>query len=137
VGTKRTPIKRQPESKITPQAIRLFNQMMRIRCTCAPGQRFECSGCRRWEKLDEELGVEMKVPVWRLGRTITNPEGTNPYPVGSYAHRTWQPDHEGRALWLQLAAASRDARREARRAKAAARKAATVPTAQPEPLPTP
>lgn len=120
---------------ITARSIEIFDTMMRERCSCAPGERFACPSCKRWERLDEELGVEMKVPVWRYP-TISNPQGKNPYPVGHGCHRTWEPDHEGRELWLALAAASKEAKREARRAKAAATQEADPvadPVAPPEP----
>jgi len=126
-GTTRTPIGRQPTPQVTPRAIQLFDTMMRIRCTCGPGERFACPGCKRWDELDAELGVEMKVPIWRLGCTISNPQGKNPYPPGTYGHRTWEPDHEGRELWLLLAAASR----EARRAKAVTNGTVAAPPEQP------
>ena len=119
-GTTRTPIGRHPTPKVTPRAIQLFDMMMKVRCTCEPGERFTCPGCKRWDRLDEELGAEMKVPIWRLGNTITSPDAGNPYPPGTYGHVTWQPDHEGQALWLLLAAASREARRKARSAGALA-----------------
>jgi hypothetical protein len=128
--TKRTPIKRQPEPKITPAAIRLFEHMRRIRCSCPPidwageyWNRDECSGCKRWWRLHRDLVGELQTAPWQYP-VIEDPTTQNPYPPGTLAHLEWKPKLEAQARWLLLAEASREARREAERVKAARKAAA-------------
>src|SRR5262249_33621980 len=108
---------------ITPAAIRLFDQIRHVRCTCPPidweGEYWkgrECPGCKRWWQLHNELHDELGGKPWEWP-AIQDPEAQNPYPAKYPAHWSWQPDREAQARWRLLAAASREARRKARRAK--------------------
>jgi|SRR6516162_9309154 hypothetical protein len=124
-GTRRTPINRPPGPKITPAAVRLFDTMMRIRCSCDPDDRYtKCPGCKEWDHLDEMLMFEMKIPRV-VYPTISNPAGKNPYPPFTHNYATWKPDLEAQERWLLLAEASRAAKR--------ARRRVTAPVAAPEP----
>jgi hypothetical protein len=108
-GTKRIPIARTPSSPITPRAITLFEHWKR-----AGGDR---EADLEWALLEELHGRPWQWPF------IADPRhNTNPYPVGSNAHRSWQPNLEAQQRWQQLEAAlqeRRKAEREARRAKSA------------------
>src|SRR5215472_16568631 len=126
MATKRTPIHRQPEPKITPAAIRLFDAMRRCRCTCAPGdwggeywKHTRCPGCERWWRLQNDLCDELRTPIWQFP-CMQHPEAKSPYPPGCQADLNWKPDLEAQEQWQALAEASREAKREARRARKAA-----------------
>jgi len=125
-GTRRTPIGRHPGPKITPAAIRLFEAMRRVRCTCAPidwngkyWERQQCQGCKRWWSLHSDLCDALGSKPWEWPR-VEDPDAQNPYPPGCNAHLTWEPNRRAQAMWLALATASREARREALRARKAA-----------------
>jgi hypothetical protein len=110
-GTKRTPIRRPPTGgKITAEAVRLYDVMRRVRCTCPGG---ECAGCRRWWKLHDELHTELRLQCWD-------------WPAILSPHSNWVKA-EAQERWRQLDAASREARRARRKAKR------TMPT-QPQPI---
>ena len=61
--TKRVPIARQMATpQITEQAVAIYERMCKLRCSCEPYPnpkqwwgREECSGCRRWWNLHNEL----------------------------------------------------------------------------------
>jgi hypothetical protein len=90
---------------ITPRAVELFKRMKRCRCTCDPANRFdECSGCEQWEKFDEEIGLELKVPVWEYP-VLERPNDTN-----------LSSDPGPRERWLALERATRELRRQERQA---------------------
>ena len=116
--TKRTPIRRSSSPQITPQAVRLFEQLRR------------CRDVDRWRQLHSELCDELHTRPWQFP-CIEDPSTQNPYPPGTPAHLSWQPDREAQERWKALAAASREARRQER----AARKAAEQPPDQPTPPP--
>ena len=109
--TKRVPIARQPTSKITIAAIRLFEAMRRCHCTC-PGDRRSgdprCDGCERWWSLQNNLCDELRTPLW-IYPCVENPATQNPY-LG------WKPNLEGQEMWKALVNASRELRRAQRKA---------------------
>ena len=114
-GTRRTPTGRLHKPSITPRAIELFKQLKRCRCSCAPGQRFECPGCKRREALDEQIGLECGTPVWQYP-CLERPGAQNPYPPGHANYQWWQErDRAPEELWeaLKCAAAARRASSEA------------------------
>ena len=109
-GTRRTPIKRSWAPQITPTAIKLFEQMRRCRCTCSPNSE-DCPGCKRWWDLHDHLSHELHCKPWNFP-AIEDPRTPNPYPPGTHAHMTWEPDREAQEMWRALDAASREVRRE-------------------------
>jgi hypothetical protein len=64
--TKRTPLRRFTQTQISPEAIAIWKQMRRLKCSCGPyppgkgSHREECDGCTRWwalhSALDQALG---------------------------------------------------------------------------------
>jgi hypothetical protein len=106
-GTKRLPITRTPIPQITPKAITLF-------------ERWKRAGGKREADLEWALLEELHGRPWQWPFVADPRFNANPYPVGSNAHRGWQPDLEAQERWRQLEAALRERRkaeREARRAK--------------------
>jgi hypothetical protein len=108
---------------ITPEAIRLFEAMERIECTCAPrdwdGKYWEhepCPGCDRWWKLHGMLHRELGCKPWDWP-CIEHPDSVSGYPEGSEASKRWRPNMEAQELWKALDAAAREARRARREAK--------------------
>src|SRR5262245_45975289 len=136
-GTRRTPIHRQPGSKVTPTAIKLFIEMQRIRCTCDPDDRFDqCPGCKKRLELDEQIGIEMKAPIWEYP-CIERPGLKNPYPRAHANYEWFEKRPSGpRERWIALEQAVREMRRQERAAQRA-RKATAALTAPPEPPATP
>jgi hypothetical protein len=103
---------------ITPRAIELFKRMKRIRCTCDPANRFDqCPGCKQFEELDEQIGLELKVSVWEYP-ILERPGGANPY-SRSHANSVWweKRDPEPRERWIALEQATRELRRQERKAR--------------------
>jgi len=104
-------LSKERDTRITVRAIEIFDAMMRIRCSCDPDDRnTKCAGCRRYDLLDEQLGLELKTPVWQLP-TIARPGGVCPYPPGHAGCAWWENrDRAAEKLWLALDQASRAAR---------------------------
>ena len=83
--TKRTPIARQMATpQIKEQAVAIYERMRKLRCSCGPYPnpkqwwgREECSGCRRWWDLHNELAhhIPHRPWEWPLAAPITK------YPV--------------------------------------------------------
>jgi|SRR5262245_6693620 len=97
MATKRTPIDRPPRTPITPEAIRLFEAMKRIKCTCEPrdwdGKYWEhelCAGCEERNRLRRNLHQELRLKPWE--RTVMAPDAPNPWPAGSPAHEKGKYD---------------------------------------------
>jgi hypothetical protein len=119
---------------ITPRSIMLFERMKRIRCTCDPDERFdECLGCKEWLELDEQIGLELKAPIWEYP-CLERPGATNPYPR-SHANYTWWENRDPgpRERWIALEQAAREMRRQER----AARHTPQPPSPSPKPPPSP
>jgi len=128
--TKRVPIGRPAAPMITVEVIKLFEAMRRCHCTCNPDDRYtECPGCKKRQELDEQIGRELKAPVWEYP-CLERPGATNPYPRSHANYMWWEKRDRGpQERWMALEQAARELRRqerEARRAKAA-RKAAAAP----------
>jgi hypothetical protein len=86
VVTKRTPIRRPLRLQISAEAVRLFNEMERVECTCAPrdwdGEHWEhvpCAGCERWWVLNSELCYALALPPGHWP-AYANPRAESPYP---------------------------------------------------------
>jgi len=105
---------------ITPRAVEFFKRMKRCRCTCNPANRFDqCPGCKQWEELDEQVGLELKVPVWEYP-ILERPNDTNPYSNSHANHAWWEKrDPRPRERWLALERATRELRRQERKARGA------------------
>jgi len=115
---------------ITSRALTLFAELKRCRCTCRPGKRFECRGCKEREQLDEALGLELRLPPWRFP-SVEDPNAICPYPLGHAGREWWAArDRSGQELWLALEQASA----EARAAKPSAENSAKAATDTPRPL---
>jgi len=133
--TKRVPIGRPAAPMITVEVIKLFERMKRICCTCDPDDHFnQCSGCKEWLALDEQIGCELKAPVWEYP-CLERPGATNPYPRSHPNYMWWETRDRGpQERWMALEQAARELRRqerEARRAKAARKAAAAPPPSSP------
>jgi hypothetical protein len=70
-GTRRTPIARRSVASITPQAVAIFREMSKCKCSCGnyPDPtiwtgRAQCSGCTTWWALHSELADHIKHQVW-------------------------------------------------------------------------
>jgi hypothetical protein len=102
--------------QITPTAIKVFTEMRRCVCSCAPidwdGAYWErgelCDGCRRYWNLHGHLHKELRAKPWQWP-VIERPTARNPYPAGSAAAKDWRPDERGRELWRLLEQAARPA----------------------------
>jgi hypothetical protein len=128
--TKRIPVGRSAAPQITVAVIRMFEQLKRCRCTCDPDDRYtDCAGCKKRLALDEQIGRELKTPVWQYP-CVERPGATNPYPRAHGNYEWWETrDPAPRELWLALERAARELRRQEREAQRAnaARKAAAAP----------
>jgi hypothetical protein len=126
--TNRKAVKRRPTPRITPRAIALFDRLRRLECTCEPrdrgGKYWEhtlCAGCEEHGRLMGQLHTELQLRPWQ--DAVADPDAGNPYPIGTYAARSWRPDVEAVERWKALARASREQRRAKRMAKASERAA--------------
>jgi len=100
------PAKRRIEKRLrgdVEEAIRLFEEMKALPCSCSPAARAhraeECSGCKRWWQLEEPLRHALDLRLWHfptVSRHAADPQ---------YA---W-PEDSKQARWLMLeqAAAAR------------------------------
>jgi len=113
-GTKRTPVTRTPISPITPRMVELFDAMRR-----ATGERRDRLHCDLFDTYMDALMPHPRPYEWPV--CVDPRTDTNPYPPGTPAHASWQPDLRARRMWEMLADASRERRQQermARRAKA-------------------
>src|SRR5262249_59702505 len=117
-GTKRVPLHRRSRTMaITDAALRLFEEMRALPCTCDDRNKHRgCPGCDRWWDLHRELRRALNERMWNF------PTISRERPDG---RRRW-PDDSEQARYLQLGAALK-----ARRA------AKAVPEPEPEPEPEP
>ena len=106
VGTKRVPIARQANLQVTPRALELFEQVEKARrqrraARCIVGPyghcRGDCTPCRSWYELQDQLHVELglKPRFWPC-------VPCNPFPPGSLAARDWSPEGAPLQLWQTL-----------------------------------
>jgi hypothetical protein len=117
-GTKRVPVTRTPIPQITPKAIELFRQYRR-------------SYGKRSDDLHYALWEELRCKPWEWPCCEDPRADVNPYPPGTPAHATWQPNLRAQEMWKQLDAASR----EAKKAERETRKAAPSPPPNQPPEP--
>jgi len=128
MATKRTPLRREVLTPLTPRAIELWEAMQRLECTCLPRdwdgaywEHQECAGCAEAGRLDSELWRELQLKLWQWP-AVEDPNAANPYPEGSHAWKQWGDGNlEAQARWKALQRASREARR-ARRPRASERR---------------
>jgi hypothetical protein len=68
----RSPPKKARPLVITDEQLAIYEQMKKLRCTCAPepypptAEREECEDCRRWTKLNRHPAMQALVPVWEV-----------------------------------------------------------------------
>lgn len=74
--TKRAPIRRAPRTKITPEAVALFQKMqnLELACTC---ENFECEACEQWWAANHRLHVLLKLKPWDFP-AVVNPFNAGP-----------------------------------------------------------
>jgi hypothetical protein len=113
--TKRTPINRPALPRITQRAVKLWERMQQLECTCAPrdwnGKYWEhefCAGCQEWGRLDRAIHHELQLKLWE--NAVKDPDASNPYPVGSYAHEQWERDLDAETRWHALEVAAQEMR---------------------------
>jgi hypothetical protein len=119
MATKRTPIRRAANQRITPEAVEIFKSMRALRCTCPPidweGKYWErpddCAGCVRWWSLHEKLGDALGITDPGEFPCIENPDAENPYPVYHVQHQLWIRDRIENKHRLELFRALAEAAR--------------------------
>jgi hypothetical protein len=117
-GTRRIPIGRPPLSVITPPMVAIFD---RLRYAAFYSDKWWALHGELWNAYQAELGARTgKTRPWEWPLCVAAKDDANPYPVGTPAHLSWQPDFRAREMWEMLARASCEAR-EARKARPAAR----------------
>ena len=108
--TKRTPLKRRAQQRITPEAIEVFLRMEAAAsaCTCAPrdweGEYWKgepCSACGDWWQAHGRLWVLVGAKLWQFP-CIQDPEDECPYPEGSHAAAHWQRTRQERPEAFEL-----------------------------------
>lgn len=111
--TTRTPIGRPPKARITPAAIAAFKKMLELEeaCSCAPinwekyWERERCAACKQWWEQHSVLWRELKLPPW-IWPAYEHPGAVTPYPEGSHAAKSWQPDLKGQERYRLLCVAA-------------------------------
>jgi hypothetical protein len=66
-GTRRTPITRRPGMQITAEAVRLFEAMSKLKCSCPvpkPVTQGPCPGCLQWYDLHAALHEALGCEPW-------------------------------------------------------------------------
>src|SRR5438876_5151054 len=66
-GTRRVPLARRPAVQITAEAVRLFQAMGKLKCSCPspkPATQGPCAGCERWYDLHADLHEELRCEPW-------------------------------------------------------------------------
>jgi hypothetical protein len=70
-GPKRTPIARAARTVISPEAVAVYQQMRRLRCSCGPYPdpkkwtgRKQCAACERWWDLHSKLADLIPHKPW-------------------------------------------------------------------------
>src|SRR5262245_27093815 len=94
--TKRRPKRRALRPQISPEAVRLFVAMERIKCTCSPRhpQYAQCDGCEEWSQLEGKLYAVLGLAPFFCA-AVEHPDAP-----------TREPDEEARARWRMLKAAA-------------------------------
>jgi hypothetical protein len=71
-GTRRVPIERATLTRIPAEAISIYCEMIRLRCTCKPYPnpkqwwgRKECRACEKWWELHNELADQILHKPWQ------------------------------------------------------------------------
>ena len=105
-GTKRTPLNRRARTlAISDVAIRIFDEMKALACSCSPEARKDCRddcpGCRRWWELHPFLRRALNEKMWHFPVISREPPDRR---------RAW-PDDSEEARWLRLEQASAARRR--------------------------
>ena len=89
--TKRTPLKRRAQRRITPEAVEVFRRMEAAAsaCTCGPwdwdGEYWkheQCSACDEWWQAHGHLWVLLDAKPWQWP-CVRDPDAISPYPEGS------------------------------------------------------
>jgi hypothetical protein len=115
MSTKRTPLARPLQHRITDTALQAFHRMRELenQCMCPPrdwdGEYWkhqQCKACGEWYDQHDILHRELAMPPWRWP-CVEHPRAQNPYPEGSPAAARWAPNKQARALWRALEAAER------------------------------
>jgi hypothetical protein len=88
-------------------AVLIFRRMLRLEadCTC---QNHSCTACKQWWVEHRNLCRELQLNPWEWP-CLERPGTPSPYPKGSPADRTYEPDHEAQARWGRLEQACRKA----------------------------
>jgi hypothetical protein len=117
MSTKRTPIGRPPQlTSFPPEALAAFRKMQELegRCRCKPRdwkgeywKHTECKACQDWWDQHGILHEALRCKPWQWP-CVEHPDSVAPYPTGSAAAKSWQPDLEAQALYRALAAACED-----------------------------
>ena len=115
MSTKRIPIHRPIRSQIPPEALDLFHEMKKLKCTCRPidwegayWEQDECPECKRWWRLHSRLADLLPgIQPWHWP-VIQSPHAACPYPEGSHAAAQWRPNETAQARWRELEAALKE-----------------------------
>src|SRR5262245_37240771 len=111
--TKRTPLRRPPRTRFSPEAFSLFRRIQRVGpCTCPPtdwageywgSSAHECPACKQWWELHGELWrcwPSVRPWFWPI---VRHPDARCPYPEGHANIAEWQRKHdEAAARWREI-----------------------------------
>jgi hypothetical protein len=108
--TNRTPIGRPPKSRISPAAVAVFKEMLKLeaRCRCKPidrGTYWEhqtCKYCERWWNLNSILVDELKL----FPGSWPSYQRSTLFPAGPPAAEGWKPDLESQRRYRMLCEAA-------------------------------
>jgi hypothetical protein len=103
-------VSKQTDTPITPRMISIFDRMR-----YASGKRYDDLHDEIWALYQAELSARTgRTRPWEWPLCVNPRFDLNPYPAGTPAHLSWQPDLRAQEMWQALVDASREAR-EARR----------------------
>ena len=75
-------------------------------CTC---QNHSCTACKQWWVEHRNLHRELELNPWDWP-CVERPGTRPPYPKGSPADQTYEPNYEGQARWARFEQAARAVR---------------------------
>ena len=100
--------KPRPPRRFPRSAVVIFRRMLALEadCYCQDGK---CTACKQWWVEHRNLHRELKLNPWDWP-CVERPGTPAPYPKGSPADRTYEPNYEGQARWARFEQAVRAVR---------------------------
>ena len=92
--------KPRPPRRFPRSAVLIFQRMLRLAadCTC---KNHSCTACKQWWVEHRNLHRELELNPWDFP-CVEAPGTPCPFPPGSRAAKTWEPDYEAQARWGRL-----------------------------------